>query len=695
MAMVKWMHVSVVVLFFMAFFGHTVVSEDTSSTTATTRTTGETTTATVLSPKERNEDPSNVPERHTEDKDGQDPESAVCASSPDNEQTTNGNESTSTTNCLKHEPDLEDRSTSVVSDECGMILAMSSLPNSGWGVFSGHRKTLSRGRPLMGGDVVVQVHDLPAHASLALLLHSYWWEASETGGIYEGVTVVSHMPGIGMLANGLESAKAGHSGANVLPFPPRIDEGGLTRLQSPGAGAITHYHNYTWFVLHNRSLGDEIFVNYGSKWFQERQQKVHSNTDKEGNFLITQLPEPSSSTSTGTENELPNPDDEKDSTQWGHRPWSQLQQEGRCLDALKPGHSELLHAGRGAFVRWDVPAGHVVLPVPVIPIAKQALWVQRAKEDDNSQKDNMFEGWQLLLNYVLGHEESSTVLVPYGPMFSLINHASSNGTNRMPDKTHKSHKQKHEQTNVFPNVRLQWSNSPTLFRHREWLQNNSTHQLWTQRESGLLLELVATRDLVAGEEVLLDYGAAWDIAWKDHVREWKPPPHAESYAPSYVHDDAIVQARTEKELKGHPYPDHIFASCFFPVNETVRQHLATTTTSNSQKQKGDGSVTTIKWELTRGMFEFSNMRPCRIMERQATKYKNVFFYSVQILNRYGLRKEERLTSPLIVTHVPRKAIRLSDKIYTTDQHLPHAFRHAIGVPDDVFPEAWKDLKEKL
>ena len=30
-----------------------------------------------------------------------------------------------------------------------------------------------------------------------------------------------------------------------------------------------------------------------------------------------------------------------------------------------------------------------------------------------------------------------------------------------------------------------------------------------------------------------------------------------------------------------------------------------------------------------------------------------------------------------------------DRPYTTDHWLEGAFRHPIGIPDDVFPEAWQ------
>ena len=61
----------------------------------------------------------------------------------------------------------------------------------------------------------------------------------------------------------------------------------------------------------------------------------------------------------------------------------------------------------------------------------------------------------------------------------------------------------------------------------------------------------------------------------------------------------------------------------------------------------------------------------------------------------GLGKEERIPRGAmhVVNHVPRHAIRFSDKLYTTDQHLPSAFRHEIALPEGTFPEAWLDLEE--
>jgi hypothetical protein len=43
-----------------------------------------------------------------------------------------------------------------------------------------------------------------------------------------------------------------------------------------------------------------------------------------------------------------------------------------------------------------------------------------------------------------------------------------------------------------------------------------------------------------------------------------------------------------------------------------------------------------------------------------------------------------------VTDIPRYAIRFVVGEYCSDLHFPFAFRHEIGVPDDLYPDIWLD-----
>lgn len=45
--------------------------------------------------------------------------------------------------------------------------------------------------------------------------------------------------------------------------------------------------------------------------------------------------------------------------------------------------------------------------------------------------------------------------------------------------------------------------------------------------------------------------------------------------------------------------------------------------------------------------------------------------------------------------MPQKAVTFVDKPETSDQFFKGAFRHPIGIPDEIFPEGpWRDLADK-
>ena len=47
----------------------------------------------------------------------------------------------------------------------------------------------------------------------------------------------------------------------------------------------------------------------------------------------------------------------------------------------------------------------------------------------------------------------------------------------------------------------------------------------------------------------------------------------------------------------------------------------------------------------------------------------------------------------IIKNVPRRGLQFEDIAYTNDQFLSNAFRHDIRIPDDLFPDAWKNNKQ--
>lgn len=496
-----------------------------------------------------------------------------------------------------------------VPDECSIVMADSSISNSGWGVFT--LKTLVRDQTLQEsstGDVVIHLTDPnPMTASgMQRLIWEYLWQGMEVGGQYEGQKVMSLAPGIGMVANGHATM------FNVLPQKPTKDAG-VDRNSSPGAGAFSHYHNFTWKVQRDLQAGSELFVNYGEGWFKERG--------------YTNQPLPT-----------------------GRRSVDWLRENGYCMDNLVAGKSELPDAGRGAFASRNLKAGSVVAPVPVLPLASESL--KMAKERGATGEIVISE--QLMRNYCLGHHNSSLLLFPFSSIVNLINHPS---------------KSEH-------NVRLEWAEaSKSLFDMPvSELQGSSAR---------LLLELVATRPIQEGEEILPDYGSDWVQAWEEHVKAWQPRgdgrPHMSAQRANKA--TAYDVLSTAAELKNDPYLEDIFTSCYYQPHP-----------ERDTNDGGDHALV-FQWKDTPGLTEESrNLRPCAVMDRSPGG-DGEFTYTVRVFNRPGLPPSQRVPKgrAFILTRVPRCAIEFSDKLYTTDQHLEGAFRKEIGL--HIYPRQWLDLSE--
>lgn len=178
---------------------------------------------------------------------------------------------------------------------------------------------------------------------------------------------------------------------------------------------------------------------------------------------------------------------------------------------------------RGLFAKRSLKKDEILTSTPMIPVHKEEMTMDRAKyakflEDadahGNVQKIGIpAQKKQLLENYMYGHAESSLMWLASAPLLHSVNHAP------------------HDQTSVQPNAKIQWHKTDiypdaatTLsrrqrFHHAELLEMDST-EVVLKHGMGLMLDLVALRDIGKNEEILIDYGKAWDDAWKEHNKIW-------------------------------------------------------------------------------------------------------------------------------------------------------------------------------
>lgn len=167
-----------------------------------------------------------------------------------------------------------------------------------------------------------------------------------------------------------------------------------------------------------------------------------------------------------------------------------IKENGLCLEHLVPKKSTLLHAGFGGFAQYGVPKNEIVVPAPVLHVTnKETLTLYRRGivDDDEIRSfqknpESFKTGISLLLNYCLGHTESSMLMCPMTSAM-LINHCS--------DRTK-------ECGPKGPNAEVRWSSGWDPASH-EW-RNKTLHDIDHHKGRILSLEIVALRDIAPNEE---------------------------------------------------------------------------------------------------------------------------------------------------------------------------------------------------
>ena len=457
-------------------------------------------------------------------------------------------------------------SSATTTETCGVYLAESTIPGAGLGMFAGQRYELWD--PVGPPDIVIPVNDYGLHhpeLGYETIFDYYGWKLHSFRHMaVEGVeSSVGFAPGAGAALNCLLPL------ANVIGMDNYVQMNtDLHRSKDPGAGASTPFTNRQIVAKGTIEAGHELFDWYGEAYFLEREymygkipmladyeradallrdfldllekmcgygvcmnassEDDDDNDDSNGalqaayRHLVELMAGRLSSIWTSrTLNALPNdPNVVKTVAETGTafrdynrsaRSLEWLQEYGACMDHMEIGKSQIdEQAGNGAFATQFLAKGSLVAPAPVLHMRKSLLEMFPVRMNEvgglEVSTDEERNHYQLILNYCFGHPQLSFVLCPYGAVTGLINHSK-------------------EQANV----KLEWNYK--LMQHPDWLVQEP--DAWVDKlHSGLAMSYVATRDINPGEEVLFDYGAEWEAAWKRHVSMWKPPPDANAYTPA-------------------------------------------------------------------------------------------------------------------------------------------------------------------
>ena len=533
-------------------------------------------------------------------------------------------------------------------------------------------------------------------------LEGYLWTPEYAGAKWEGSdkSTVLMVPGHGVLAN-YHSGDYNvdwSQGSALLRTPPETPPAGKAH---PSRGAITPYFNLTITATKPIKTGMEIFANFGEVWdangtdvFQDRvtrndyseadkiidavieflekykDQMTPELADKIFDFIMQKiLTAATRNRAKAIRSLIPaHPGKLKDVKAVGgtfnyrnpdlvkSKKW--LVKHGTCVDNLKSGPSTIAEAGRGAFATRKLPKGTIIAPMPMLQIPETDLFaiyeVDPDKGEPNFDKNPV--NTQVAMNYCFGHPESHMLLMPVGSMVTLINH--------QPPKR--------------ANAKVQWSNNKHWGNAEYWLDQNPESLVEDDyRHIGIVMEVVAIRDIKEGEEVFIDYGDEWQAAWDDYMKRWEYMAKKDPKWPLKADDmkleyrDKPFKTKEELELDPLAYPSGVQTACFVEWEEV----------EDGRPRKTSNGKDIATWTGPTKFKDYSGakMFACKVIDRTEKLENGSYNYTVR--------------GEMQIENVPHAAITFVDKPYASDIHVPGAFRHPIGIPDEIFPQSWRDARD--
>ena len=530
------------------------------------------------------------------------------------------------------------------------------------------------------------------------MAHDYSWGTDDYGAEYEssGRYVQLLSGGIGALSNS-------HPGfSNIFKkgtYRPLLD-----RRFDPGAGAFSDYESSYIFAVGESGVGfagtddcgepTELLIDYGEKWFLRRAEfrsaPRRDDFHEVDNFVSSLAPlilmdhEAFSKGSlesliemTSTLLDRPKAvvemaklfshDDFRRAAGRGgsaaaslgeSRTSEWLEKNGRCLDHLYLKPSTIRQAGRGAFTRRPLKEGSTIVSSPLLPIFNTHLLDDTGSDTVNSKK--------LLLNYCLGHQNSSTLFLPT-TMLTAINHAGDG---------------------MSTNAKLVWA---TWDKKSSYYLRRPIEDLKQERSSTVIVDVIATKDIAADEEVFIDYGREWDQAWRDHVRTWKSPCEGRSdhcFKSSLVISKMNLDKFENKFLRWSK--DH-FSVCYVNLGET--QYVGEL--SSPASKPVDTLIGSVPWNHE-GFFLARNSNgarwPCQILGSDPkAKTFDALIFSVDYQPPVDGRPPLQIHMLTRQTSIPAEKLEYTHKPLTSDMFWKGGFRHHIDI-SNIFPRIWDDIK---
>jgi len=602
---------------------------------------------------------------------------------------------------------IEEYEKNLRAAKCGIYFAPSNIPHAGFGTYTAV--------PLSGRGLIIGT-ELPA--VVFPKLNGFWdggdyiWGARSYRCEYETdwkeISTVVLAVNDGALANF-------HPGlVNEFLVPSKWDPI-LDRCTDSGAGAFSDYVHYSFKSAFQLDAGEELFVSYGEQWFMTRPafaDLAMSEHFSQANNIIASIWSMISIPNVGitgiqgedllelaklsvvkehrtkmalrsvrTIEDIAHAVNRNGTAQFTVQPRSLewFEEHGQCIDHIYVKDSTIRQAGKGAFSRRLLDEGSTIISAPLI-----TTWGQHMFEINTTGVH--FPGIEdinnisLFLNYQFSHPDSSVFFFPINQVIAI------------------NHNSDRSKGGVEPNAQIRWA---TWNRKSTYFLERPIQDLKNEHYSTMVLDVVATRDIQVDEEIFIDYGEEWETAWNQHVHNYGNTCQSKSNTKT---SKTIASMNIDKfNPDHHAWSDDHFTVCknyniidtdtFLIVADMKEAHRYPETIGGFTLPTLD-SFASITWDhigfnLTTDD-AFSDRKPCLIVTVRSEPiavFDVVYFLTSDVTPQAG--------KLFRVVNLPATDLEFIPMPFRSDTFYKGSFRHAIKIPDDVFPRHWKDAPKEV
>jgi hypothetical protein len=199
--------------------------------------------------------------------------------------------------------------------------------------------------------------------------------------------------------------------------------------------------------------------------------------------------------------------------------------------------------------------------------------------------------------------------------------------------------------------------------------------------SGLSFDIVALRDIEEDEEIFIDYGEEWEAAWQEHVANFDAP--RRGYMPAFeMNQQAELQIKTIHEAD-YEHMEGIYTFCrktLIDLALGARDALAAEEELEAEVEDSNGEA----------------CYPCRVVHRNHNdSYIAELFVRKSTDHYTGLWEVDTDRVVYVLFDIPRDTFYFNDAVYKRDHAQLWSFRHDMRIPDEIFPDAWRDSLQRV